>query len=160
MNQLTRKFKIVDFLYLVLMFVPICFGILLKVLTSPLKEGIVISGASIFLTIKVPIQDFLITESQVNFAMVMLSILFLCLYLTHGIDSGVWLKRHHFAEMIVKKTKALVCGNMGDYFEGFAPFIAAIIALSAFSSLITLFGLYPPTSDLNIVAGWAILVFI
>ncbi len=160
MNQVTRKFKIVDIVYIVAMFVPICFSILLKVLTSPLKEGIVISGASIFLTIKVPIQDFLITESQVNSAMVMLSILFLCLYLTHGIDSGVWLKRHHFAEMIVKKTKVLVCGNMGDYFEGFAPFIAAIIALSAFSSLITLFGLYPPTSDLNIVAGWAILVFI
>lgn len=160
MSQLTRKFKIVDFVYLVLMFVPICFSILLKVLTSPLKEGIVISGASIFLTVRMPIQDFAITESQINSAMVMLSILFLCLYLTHGIKSGIWLKRHHFAEMIVEKSKALVCGNMGDYFSGFAPFIVAIIALSAFSSLITLFGLYPPTSDLNIVAGWAILVFI
>ena len=35
----------------------------------------------------------------------------------------------------------------------------SILALSAFSSLLSLFGLYPPTSDLNIVAGWAILVF-
>ena len=37
--------------------------------------------------------------------------------------------------------------------------IAAIIGLSAFSSLLSLFGLFPPTSDLNVVAGWAILVF-
>ena len=56
----------------------------------------------------------------------------------------------------------MIRSNMGDdkYFGGFPPFIAAIMALSAFSSLITLLGLYPPTSDLNVVAGWAILVFI
>jgi len=49
---------------------------------------------------------------------------------------------------------------MGELFNGFAPFIAAIMALSTFSSLLSLFGLYPPTSDMNIVAGWALLVFI
>ncbi len=32
--------------------------------------------------------------------------------------------------------------------------------LSALSSLLTLCGLYPPTSDINIVGGWAILVFV
>ena len=49
---------------------------------------------------------------------------------------------------------------MGEYFKGFTPFIIAILALSAVSSLLTLCGLYPPTSDINIVGGWAILVFI
>lgn len=49
---------------------------------------------------------------------------------------------------------------MGERFMGFAPFIAAILGLSALSSLSSLLGLYPPTSDINIVAGWAILVFI
>ena len=33
------------------------------------------------------------------------------------------------------------------------------MALSAFSSLTSLVGMYPPTSDINVVAGWAILVF-
>ena len=42
----------------------------------------------------------------------------------------------------------------------FSPFVGAIMAISAFSSLLTLIGLYPPTSDLNVVAGWAIMVFI
>ena len=49
---------------------------------------------------------------------------------------------------------------MSDYFSGFAPFVAAIMGLSAFSSLLALLGLYAPTSDINIVGGWAILVFV
>ncbi len=160
MNKMSRRFKAIDILLIVLMVLPILSCIVLKIVTTPLKEGIVISGAAIFFTIKMPFQDWPVTESQINSLAVMLSILFLCLYLTHGIKDGVWLKRHHFAEIIVEMCKKLVSGNMGDYFASFAPFIAAIIGLSAFSSLVTLCGLYPPTSDLNVVAGWAILVFI
>lgn len=160
MIQATRRFKIVDMIFIILMILPICFSIVLKVLTTPLKEGIVISGAQIFFTLKMPFQDLPITESQINSTMVIISVLFLCLYMTHGISSGVWLRRHHFAEMAVEKCNAMTVGNMGEYFSDFAPFIVAILALSAFSSLITLFGLYAPTSDLNIVAGWAILVFV
>ena len=69
-------------------------------------------------------------------------------------------KRQHFAELIVEKVDGLIKENMGEYFMGFAPFIIAVMALSACSSLLSLFGLYPPTSDINIVGGWAILVFI
>lgn len=157
---MTSRFKAVDILYILMMILPIAFSITLKVLTTPLSEGIRISGARIFFEINMPLQNFPVTESQVNSAMVIISIFFLCLYLTHGIKDGVWLKRHHFAEMIVEKSTSMVVGNMGEYFHSYAPFIAAILGLSAFSSLITLFGLYAPTSDINIVAGWAILVFI
>ncbi|MBQ3115169.1 MAG: F0F1 ATP synthase subunit A [Clostridia bacterium] len=160
MNKISRRFKIIDILLIILMVLPILSCIVIKVVTTPLKEGIVISGASIFFTIKMPFQDLPITESQINSLAVIISILCLCLYLTHGIRDGVWLKRHHFAEIIVEMSKKMVSNNMGDYFISFAPFIVAIIGLSAFSSLVTLFGLYPPTSDLNIVAGWAILVFV
>jgi len=159
-NKMTRRFKAVDVFYIVMMILPIAFSIVLKVLTTPESSGITITGARIFFTLKMPVQDLPVTESQVNSAMVIISVFFLCRYLTHGIGTGVWLARHHFAEIIVEKTRAMVEGNMGKYFSNFSPFIAAIIALSAFSSLITLFGLYPPTSDLNVVAGWAVLVFI
>jgi F-type H+-transporting ATPase subunit a len=54
----------------------------------------------------------------------------------------------------------MVQDSMGDFFGGYEPFIAAILLISAFSSLSALFGIYAPTSDLNIVLGWAILVFI
>jgi len=159
-NQKTLRFKLIDLIYIIMMIVPICFGIFLKVVTTPPSDGISISGARIYMTLNTPIQALPITESQVNSAIVIVAVFFLCLYLTHGIKNGIWLKRHHFAEMIVEKSNDLVVNNMGPYFKSFAPFVAAILGLSAFSSLLSLFGLFPPTSDINIVAGWAILVFI
>ncbi|MBQ4338930.1 MAG: F0F1 ATP synthase subunit A [Clostridia bacterium] len=142
------------------MIIPIVFGIILKVLTTPASEGISITGARVYFTIPLPIQDLPVTESQVNSALVLIVILFFCLFITHGMTEKIDLKRQHFAEMIVEKVDSLVNENMGEYFKGFSPFIIAILALSAFSSLLTLFGLYPPTSDINIVGGWAVLVFV
>lgn len=155
-----RRFRITDILLIALCALPVLTGIVLKVLFIPAADGIEIRGAYIFGTLETPIGDIMITEAQVNSWLVIISILFLCLYLTHGIRAGVKTKRQIAAEWIVIKTKSLSTSNMGDYFESFAPFIAALLALSAFSSLLSLFGLFPPTSDLNVVAGWAILVFI
>ena len=140
--------------------VPLVVGIILKVLFTPEKVGISISGALIYFTIPMPLQNLPITESQVNSALFIVTILFLCLYFTHGLTVKAELKRQLVAEWIVKQTQSLVKTNMSDYFSGFAPFVASIMALSAFSSLLSLFGMYPPTSDINIVGGWAILVFI
>ncbi len=160
MKKKTHLFKIVDLIYIFMMILPVILGIVVKVTTTPPTEGISIAGARVLMTVPMPVQDLLITESQVNSLIVIVTLLFLCLYLTHGIKDGVWLKRHHFAEMIVETCGKLVNSNMGEYFSAFAPFICAILALSGLSSLITLFGLYPPTSDINIVGGWAILVFV
>ncbi len=160
MREKSRRFIAVDIFYILMMALPILFSIFLKVSMTPIKEGIVISGALIFMEIPMPVQNLLITEAQVNSLMVMISIFFLCLYMTHGIKKGSYLKRHTIAEILVEKTQNMVTGNMGEYFKGFSPFVAAILALSAFSSLMSLFGLFPPTSDINVVAGWAILVFI
>ncbi|MBQ5798808.1 MAG: F0F1 ATP synthase subunit A [Clostridia bacterium] len=142
------------------MVLPLAFGIVLNVLTKPASEGISISGARIFFTIPMPLQNFPVTEAQVNSALVMITILFLCLYLTHGLKERIKLKRQHFAELIVEKVDSLVNENMGPYFSGYSSFIIAVLALSALSSLCSLLGLFPPTSDINIVGGWAILVFI
>ncbi len=159
MNE-KRRFKLLDVVYILMMILPVVCGIILKILTAPQSEGIAISGANVFFTIKMPIQDFPVTESQVNSWLVMIAVTGLCLFLTHGIKEKADTKRQHIAEWIVENCEKLVAGNMGEYFMGFAPFIAAILALSAFSSLLALFGLYAPTSDLNVTAGWAILVFV
>ncbi len=153
------KFKILDIFYVVMMIVPLACGIVLKLLTTPASEGISIRGAKVCFTIPMAIQDFPVTESQVTSVLVLVTILFVCLFLTHGMTERISLKRQHFAEMIVEKVDKLVKDNMGEYFMGFAPFVVAILALSAFSSLTSLLGLYPPTSDINVVGGWAILVF-
>lgn len=159
MKSKSRRFAAVDLLLILTMILPIVICIVLKVLTTPASDGISISGARIYFTIPMPIQDLPITESQVNSWMVMISILSLCLYFTHGLKVKADTKRQHAIEWVVEKVQGLVSDNMGEFFLGFAPFIAAVIGLSAFSSLLSLFGLYPPTSDLNIVAGWAVLVF-
>ncbi len=142
-----------------MMILPLLAGIVLKVLTTPQSEGISVSGARIFFTLNTPVQKLPITESQINSWLVIIAITGLCLFLTHGMTAKGGTKRQHAAEWIVEKVEAMTIGNMGEYFSSFPPFIAAIIGLSAFSSLLSLLGLYPPTSDVNIVGGWAILVF-
>ncbi|MBQ4436969.1 MAG: F0F1 ATP synthase subunit A [Clostridia bacterium] len=132
----------------------------LKVLTTPQGEGITISGAQIYLTIPMPVMDLTITASQITSWAVMIAILGLCLYLTHGLTVKPESKRQLVAEWAVEKVNGLVSENMGQRFMAFAPFIASIMLLSAFSSLTSLLGLFPPTSDMNVVAGWAILVFV
>lgn len=161
MEKRDRRFLFIDRLYLVLAVLPLIFGMVLKVLTTPASDGIEISGARIFFTIPMPIQELPITESQVNSWLVMPTIFWLCRWLVHGISEKADTKRQLLCEWIVEKTDGLISENMGEkYFSHFGPFIAAIMSLSAFSSLITLIGLYTPTSDLNVVAGWALIVFI
>ena len=158
------KFKIVDTIYIVMMILPLAFGMVLDILTTPPSSGVDIAGARIYF--EFPISDnvprffhLIISEAQVNSILVMITIFFVFLYLTHGLKQRIELKRQHLAEIIVQKVDGLVGENMGSDFSGFPPFIIAIMALSAFSSLVSLLGLYPATSDMNVVAGWAILVF-
>ncbi len=163
MNILAKtniRFKLIDTFYIIMMILPLAFGMVINTLTKPLSEGITLKGARIFFTIPMPIQNLPITEAQVNSALVVITVLFFCLYMTHGISEHIKLKRQHFAELIVEKVDGLVVANMGEHFKGYSSFIIAIMALSAVSSLSSLLGLFPPTSDLNIVGGWALLVFI
>ena len=156
MKQKSLGFKALDILYISMMVLPFVAAITLKVLTTPPSEGVSISGARIFFSIPMPIQPLIITESQINSLCVMISLLGLCLFLTHGLKTRNISVRQHLAEWIVEKADKLVGDNMGKYFISFTPFIISIMALSAFSSLSCLVGLFPPTSDINIVAGWAL----
>jgi len=160
MKNKELRFKIVDALLIVLIVLPLVAGLVIKVLFSAPAEGISITGAQIYFTIPMPIQDFPVTEAQVNSLLVIICILGICLYMTHGVRAGVPTRRQALAEWAVETLESMVHENMGPFFSGFAPFIAGILALSALSSLLSLLGLFAPTSDVNIVAGWAILVFI
>ena len=156
----SAKFRRVDHALIALMIVPILALIVLKVLFTPAAgEGVQIAGALVYVEFPAPLMPVYLSESQVNSWGVMISILGLCLYLTHGLTAKAELKRQLVAEWMVEKCEALVRNNMGGYFKEWAPFIAAIMGLSAFSSLICLLGLFSPTGDVNITFGWAILVF-
>ncbi|MGN0789350.1 MAG: F0F1 ATP synthase subunit A, partial [Christensenellales bacterium] len=152
-------FRLVDILLIIGMILPIVAAMVLKVIFTPASQGVEITGALIYFTIPMPLMDLPIGESQVNSWLLIISIVFLCLFMTHGIKERPNLKRQYVIEWAVDKVKAMVGESMGEYFAGFASFIAGVMVLSALSSLMSLVGLFPPTSDINVVAGWAILVF-
>lgn len=161
MNEKQSKLRAKDGLYIAMMIVPLVIAMIIKIITTPASEGISISGARIFFEIPMPVMPLLITEAQVNSWLIMITIVGVCLFLTNGIheNHGDW--RQMGAEWLVEKLDGLVGENMDPVFHAsYAPFVGAVMSLSVFSSLMSLFGVYPPTSDLNVVGGWAILVFI
>ena len=160
MKRKSLGFILVDALYIAMMTLPIIAGIVLKILTKPASSGITVTGAQIYFTLPLPVQDLPVTESQINSLIVMITALGICLFLTHGLRTRNISRRQHLVEWAIEKVDAMTLDSMGEYFKGFPPFIMSILILSALSSLLSLFGLFPPTSDINIVAGWAILVFL
>ncbi|MBO4797263.1 MAG: hypothetical protein J5494_00580, partial [Candidatus Methanomethylophilaceae archaeon] len=128
--------------YLLLAALPLLAGIVLKVLFGVQKEGVSITGAQIFFTLPMPWMDLPITESQINTWLLLLSLYFLVRYLTFDLQVVPRTKRQILAEWLVEKTESLVRTNMGAHMMGFVPFIGAVLALSAFSSLLSLIGLF------------------
>ena len=121
-------------------------------------DNINITGAKIYFTVPLG-KGIPVTETQVNSWIVIAAVFILCLVLTRGIAVRPSSKRQLVAEWIVEQVEKLVRENMGEEFVSWSPFICAILGLSAFSSLSALLGMYPPTADLNTIAGWSILVF-
>lgn len=153
------QFRRKDMLYIAMMVLPLVTAMVIKILINPVSEGVNITGAIILATIPMPLMPLYITEAQINSWLVIITILGACLFLTNGLGHrGGW--RQMACEWMVEKLDGLVAGNMEPLFAGYAPFVGAILALSLCSSLMSLLGVFPPTSDVNVVAGWAILVFI
>lgn len=155
----TVRDRVIDWLLIAMMALPILGALILKILTKVPSEGISVTGAQVYLTVPMPIMDMHITESQVNSWAVLISLAGFILFITRGLALRPTSKRQVIAEWIVETVQKLVDSNMGERFAAFAPFITAILALSAYSSLSSMLGLFPPTSDVNVTFGWAILVF-
>ena len=117
-----------------------------------------INGARVYFEIPI-FGGIPVTATQVNSLLVIIAITALCIWLTHDLKVRPTSKRQIIAEWLVEKATGLVSANMGEKFLSFTPFIAAILSLSACSSLLALLGMYAPTADLNTVLGWALLVF-
>lgn len=122
-----------------------------------MEVEIEVTGAKILLELPFGLT---ITSTQVNMWLVMLGIAAVCIWLTHDLKVKPTSKRQIVAEYIVKTAEKFVTSNMGAKWKWFVPYVAALFSLAMFSSLISLLGMYPPTSDLNTTAGWAIMTFI
>lgn len=120
--------------------------------------NISVTGAKIYYTI--PGINFPVTQTIVNAWIAMIVIVALCIFLTRGMQVHAKTKRQIIAEFAVQAATSLVKKNMGDQWSKFVPFIAAILSMSAVSSLMGLTGAYSPTNDLNTFLAWAIIVFV
>ena len=118
-----------------------------------------ITGARIYFTIPV-LGGIPITETMVNAWIVMALITGLCIFLTHGMTVRGTGRRQVIAEFLVQTAQKFVDGNMGRRSSHFAPFVAALFSMSLLSSLLSLVGMYPPTSDLSTELAWAVVVFV
>ena len=168
MKDNSKKFRIVDALYLFMTLAPLVVAMVIKILTASPPDGSVsIAGARILWRIPIqegqinPVFDLIISEAQVNAWLILITIIGFCLYITHGIQEDRRNWRQMAAEWMVEKLDGLLESSMEEIFRAsYAPFIGAILAISACSSLMSLIGVFPPTADVNVIAGWSILVFI
>ena len=101
-----------------------------------------------------------ITATIVNSLLVTLAIFALCIFLTRNLQVRAVSKRQVVAEFLVETAQNFVNGNMGQRFSYYGPLVAALFASSLLSSLLSLVGLFPPTSDLNTTLAWALMVFV
>lgn len=63
-------------------------------------------------------------------------------------------------EMIVESLRDLVATSMGEDRTGFTPYMGALALYLFFANAMGVLGLRPPTSDLNVTLGMALLTFI
>ena len=118
-----------------------------------------INGARIYYTIPI-LGGIPITETIVNATLVTVLILAVCWYLTRDLQIRAVSKRQVIAEFLVETAQKFVNDNMGVKFAYYGPFVAALFSASLCSSLLSLVGLFAPTSDLSTTAAWAVMVFV
>lgn len=118
-----------------------------------------INGAQIYFTIPI-LGGIPITATIVNGALVTIVILALCRYLTRNLQVRAVSRRQVIAEFLVETAQKFVNENMGVNFAYYGPFVAALFSASLCSSLLSLLGMFAPTSDLSTTAAWAVMVFV
>lgn len=101
-----------------------------------------------------------VSETIVNMWIVMAVITLICFFLGRNLKVKNPSKRQLVAEKAVTMLTNMVTGVMGKRNAHWTPYIGTLLLLSAFSSLSSLTGLRPPTADLNVTLGWALVTFV
>lgn len=99
-----------------------------------------------------------ITETMVNAWLVMLLILFLCIFFTRNLQK-IPKGKQALIEKAILMVDNLVEQNMGKGCLHFAPYIVTLMLSSILGSLVSLIGLRSVTADLNTTVGWAVMTF-
>ncbi len=101
-----------------------------------------------------------ILESTVISWVVIGIILIVSLILTTGLKKDHISRRQALAEFIVTKLDELVSGMIGEEGKAYVPYLVTVLLFIGVSNVIGLFGMKPPTKDLNVTAALAIMSII
>jgi len=100
-----------------------------------------------------------ITETVVNAWAIMAFLLIAGLVLARSLTLNPG-KRQVWAELLVNGLRGLVESAMGRDKVGFTPYMGALALFIFFANISGLLGVRPPTSDLNVTLGLALLTFV
>lgn len=98
-----------------------------------------------------------VSESVVVTWIVMALLIILAVILTRKLKVKDISRRQAAAELIVTKLEGLVSGIVGENGTAYIPYLVSVLLYIAIANLIGIFGLKPPTKDINVTATMAIM---
>lgn len=100
-----------------------------------------------------------ITENIIIQWIIILMFIALSIILTRNLEL-VPSKKQSIVEVFVEYIGKIVKDNMGESYTNFIPFVGAMILFLASMNLVGLVGVVPPTSDISINLGMAMITFL
>ena len=101
-----------------------------------------------------------IAESTVITWVIMAFIVLLSIWLTRDLKVNQISKRQAVAEFIVTWLQNFVRGLIGEEAKEYVPYLVSVLIYIALSNVIGLFGLKPPTKDLNVTVALSLMSII
>lgn len=106
------------------------------------------------------IGPFGISESVVVSWIVMAILILLSIWLTHGLKVHNPSKRQVVAETIVTSLDSLTQSMLGENAKEYSGYIATVLLYIGLSNIIGIFGLKPPTKDMNVTIALSLMSII
>ena len=101
-----------------------------------------------------------VAESTVITWVIMAFIVLLSIWLTRDLKVNQISKRQAVAEFIVTWLQNFVRGMIGEEAKEYVPYLVSVLIYIALSNVIGLFGLKPPTKDLNVTVALSLMSII
>ncbi len=98
-----------------------------------------------------------VAESVVITWVVMAFVVLLSIFLTRDLKVRNVGKRQLVAETIVTKLEGLIKGMIGEEGKAYVPYLTTVLLFIGLSNIIGLFGMKPPTKDLNVTAALSLM---
>lgn len=111
-------------------------------------------------TIHTGLGDLQIAESVVITWVIMAFLLLLSVFLTRNLKVHNISRRQLVAETIVTSLDRFVTGMTGEEGRRYVPYLISVLLYIGLSNIIGLFGMKPPTKDLNVTAALSIMSII